>query len=130
VHAAVARRQLFEFLQKNLEEKTEALHELIEKDLEERFIRSPDESTDPAAPGGDPSSSTPLAGDTTMTSAVDIGLATDTTAPWPRRPNDEDLEAFRSKFSEFRSYVTNYHHVTEKFLHQILTDIKDKNIAL
>ncbi|EER03653.1 ankyrin repeat and ibr domain containing protein, putative [Perkinsus marinus ATCC 50983] len=74
VHAAVARRQLFEFLQKNLEEKTEALHELIEKDLEERFIRSPDESTDPAAPGGDPSSSTPLAGDTTMTSAVDIGL--------------------------------------------------------
>lgn len=57
----------------------EALHELIEKDLEERFIRSPDESTDPAAPGGDPSSSTPQAGDTTMTSAVDIGMAADTT---------------------------------------------------
>ncbi|KAF4682521.1 hypothetical protein FOZ63_025237 [Perkinsus olseni] len=54
---------------------------------------------------------------------------TDAADAWPRRPNDEDIDTFKGKFNEFRSYVTNYHHVTEKFLHQILTDIKEESIA-
>ncbi|KAF4676981.1 hypothetical protein FOL47_003978 [Perkinsus chesapeaki] len=125
INDTVARRQLFEFLQKNLEEKTEALHELIEKDLEERFIRSPEDS-DPAltsAVDHQPPSSAQV-GDAAMPDAHE-GPAP---ASSPRRPNDEDLENFKNKFTDFRSYVTNYHHVTEKFLHQILTDIKDKSI--
>ncbi|KAF4656196.1 hypothetical protein FOZ61_007126 [Perkinsus olseni] len=128
-----ARRQLFEFLQKNLEEKTEALHELIEKDLEERFVRSPDDAdVVPVAPNsGDPSSSSTIVCDTSMCDVQDSAASsgTDAAAAWPRRPNDEDIDTFKSKFSEFRSYVTNYHHVTEKFLHQILTDIKEESIA-
>jgi ariadne-1 len=69
---------LFEFLQKNLEEKTDNLHELLEKDL---LLSKVDDS---AAASG---------------------------------------QSVREKFMEFRSHVTNFSSVTQKFLAQILKDL-------
>merc|ERR1712107_560669 len=74
-------KNLFEHLQKNLEEKIDRLHEMLEKDFEQIFSDS-----DPARPGSD--------------------------------------EA-HAKFMEFRSHVTNFTNVTQKFLFQILTDLGD-----
>lgn len=67
-------KNLFEYLQKNLEEKTDRLHEMIEKDFD------------------------------TLT---------------------EDLvaESKHSKFMDFRSLVTNFTNVTQRFLTQIVKDV-------
>lgn len=73
---ASADKNLFEHLQKNLEEKTDYLHEMIEKDLDAIFHQDM-ESTGNA----------------------------------------------KDKFMEFRSHVTNFTNVTQKFRTQILTDL-------
>merc|ERR1712113_1351361 len=73
-------KNLFEHLQKNLEEKTDCLHEMLEKDLEAKFFNN----EKPFAPG------------------------------------DPDMH---SDFMEFRSHVTNYTNVTQKFRGQIITDL-------
>jgi len=73
-------KNLFEHLQKNLEEKTDRLHEMIEKDLD--------------------------------------GIFHDT--------DQENLESngeAHQKFMEFRSHVTNFTSVTQKFRERILTDL-------
>merc|ERR1711870_158614 len=67
-------KNLFEHLQKNLEEKTDCLHEMLEKDFDSTFFNNDD-------------------------------------------PN------IGSKFKDFRSHVTNFTNVTQKFLAQILTDL-------
>lgn len=70
-------KNLFEHLQKQLEEKTDNLHEMLEKDFGQFF-------------------------------------------------KEEDLansEEHKSKFMNFRSHVTNYTNVTQKFLDQIMKDL-------
>jgi len=70
---------LFEFLQKNLEQKTDCLHEMLEKDFDGIFFS-----------------------------------------------NEADKLASseaHAKFMEFRSHVTNFTNVTQKFRDQILTDL-------
>lgn len=71
-------KHLFEHLQKNLEEKTDRLHELLERDLESFFNQE--------------------------------------------APTTGSQEA-QTKFREFRSHVTNFTNVTQKFLVQILQDL-------
>lgn len=71
-------KNLFEHLQKNLEEKTDCLHEMLERDFETFF------SEDALAAGS---------------------------------------QDAHSKFMDFRSHVTNFTNVTQKFLVQILTDL-------
>merc|ERR1712151_989257 len=70
-------KNLLEHLQKNLEEKTDCLHEMLEKDLEAKFFSK-----------------------CTMTASE-----------------------MHEKFMEFRSHVTNFTNVTQKFRNQILTDL-------
>lgn len=70
-------KNLFEHLQKHLEEKTDCLHEMLERDFEQFFDSEEALST----------------------------------------------EEQKTKFMEFRSHVTNYTNVTQKFLKQILTDL-------
>merc|ERR1719277_2633707 len=72
-------KNLFEHLQKHLEEKTDCLHEMLEKELDNSFFS---EEKSAIAP--------------------------------------EDVP---QKFREFRSKVTNYTNVTQKFLTQIMTDL-------
>eukprot|EP00397_Hematodinium_sp_SG-2012_P020182 GEMP01020779.1.p1 GENE.GEMP01020779.1~~GEMP01020779.1.p1 ORF type:complete len:593 (+),score=132.02 GEMP01020779.1:24-1781(+) len=76
-------KELFEFFQKNLEQKTEQLQELIEKDFESFFKKK----------------------------ASDGGSA------------DDELNA-TLEFREFRSHVTNFTNVTQKFLMRILLDVE------
>mmetsp|Transcript_128463 Transcript_128463/g.286240 ORF Transcript_128463/g.286240 Transcript_128463/m.286240 type:complete len:329 (-) Transcript_128463:60-1046(-) len=73
-------KALFEDLQKNLEEKTDRLHEMLEKDFDAIFF-----SNDAVLVAG-------------------------------------GAEA-HAKFMEFRSHVTNFTNVTQKFLSQILHDL-------
>jgi len=73
-------KNLFEHLQKNLEEKTDCLHEMLEKDFDDIFFKKED--------------------------SLGIGSA----------------EAHK-KFMDFRSHVTNFTNVTQKFRDQILTDL-------
>jgi len=72
-------KNLFEHLQKHLEEKTDSLHEMLERDLE-KFLNSENQESD--------------------------------SSPENHR-----------KFMEFRSHVTNYTNVTQKFLTQIMSDL-------
>jgi len=72
---------LFEYLQKNLEQKTDCLHEMLEKDFDGIFFSN---EADKLGPGS--------------------GEA-------------------HAKFMEFRSHVTNFTNVTQKFRDQILTDL-------
>lgn len=76
-----AENNLFEYLQKNLEQKTDRLHEMLEKDLD---------------------------GIISNESECKLGLSSS--------------EA-HAKFMEFRSNVTNFTNVTQKFRDQILTDL-------
>lgn len=80
LETAGAEKNLFEHLQKNLEEKTDLLHEMLEKDLEAKFF------------------------------------ANDT--PFP--PQDPEMHTM---FMEFRSHVTNFTNVTQKFREQILSGL-------
>merc|ERR1712032_789358 len=73
-------KNLFEHLQKNLEEKTDNLHEMLEKEIDTMFFNE-----------------------------------SDTTSPRGQEAH--------SKFMNFRSHVTNYTNVTQKFLAQILHDL-------
>jgi ariadne-1 len=75
-------KNLFEFLQKNLEEKTDLLHELLERQLHE--IGAPSKVEDAAMGSG---------------------------------------QSVKEKFMDFRSHVTNFTNVTQKFLTQILQDL-------
>lgn len=70
-------KNLFEYLQRNLEEKTDNLHELLEKDFNLITLDGQDASS-----GGS--------------------------------------ESPHAKFMDFRSHVTNFSNVTQKFLQQIL----------
>merc|ERR1719422_815434 len=70
-------KNLFEHLQKQLEEKTDNLHEMLEKDFGQ-FFKEED------------------------------------------LPNSEEHKV---KFMNFRSHVTNYTNVTQKFLDQIMKDL-------
>mmetsp|Transcript_35458 Transcript_35458/g.101944 ORF Transcript_35458/g.101944 Transcript_35458/m.101944 type:complete len:551 (-) Transcript_35458:170-1822(-) len=73
-------KNLFEHLQKNLEEKTDCLHEMLEKNFDGIFFNNEDS----LGPGS--------------------------------------AEA-HDKFMEFRSHVTNFTNVTQKFRDQILSDL-------
>jgi len=73
-------KNLFEHLQKNLEVKTDSLHEMLEKDFDGIFFNSEDT----------------------------LG------------PGSSEAHA---KFMEFRSHVTNFTNVTQKFRDQILQDL-------
>merc|ERR1740121_15310 len=77
---ASAEKNLFEHLQKNLEEKTDCLHEMLEKDLDAKFFSNEN----------------------------------------PYRPGDPEMHAL---FMDFRSHVTNFTNVTQKFREQILTGL-------
>jgi ariadne-1 len=81
-------KNLFEYLQKNLEEKTDNLHELLEKNFKEVFN-------------------------------VD---GQDASSGWTESPH--------AKFMVFRSHVTNFSNVTQKFLQQILNDLGFENSLL
>lgn len=75
-------KNLFEYLQRNLEEKNDLLHEMLEKELQIFLKREKD-------------------------------------------PGEESLpkEVVQKQFMEFRSKVTNFTNVTQKFLTQILQDL-------
>jgi len=73
-------KNLFEHLQKHLEEQTDSLHEMLEKEFDQIFF-NPDQ---PLVPAG---------------------------------------EEVHKKFMDFRSRVTNFTNVTQKFLTQIMTDL-------
>lgn len=75
-------KNLFEFLQKNLEEKTDNLHEMLEKDFDTIFMQ---EAAECSSSGGS--------------------------------------ESAHARFMDFRSHVTNFANVTQKFLTQILADL-------
>lgn len=74
-------KNLFEFLQKNLEEKTDLLHEMLEKDVDKTFFDQEE-------------------GEAALTN-----------------------EQAKSKFMDFRSKMTNFTNVTQKFREQILADL-------
>lgn len=76
-------KPLFEYLQKNLEMKTDNLHEMLEKDLDKIFFTEEAQSTNAA-------------------------------------------EA-HEKFKNYRSHVTNFTNVTQKFMAQILQDLGNPN---
>jgi len=71
-------KNLFEHLQKHLEEKTDSLHEMMEQTLDNLFFNTEELPTPEEAP---------------------------------------------RKFREFRSHVTNFTNVTQKFLTRIMTDL-------
>jgi ariadne-1 len=73
-------KNLFEHLQKNLEEQTDHLHERLEMDFDNQFFN-----------------------------AEDQGSLT--------------KEEAKARFMQFRSHVTNYTNVTQKFREQILADL-------
>mmetsp|Transcript_50405 Transcript_50405/g.113323 ORF Transcript_50405/g.113323 Transcript_50405/m.113323 type:complete len:546 (-) Transcript_50405:161-1798(-) len=73
-------KNLFEHLQKNLEEKTDCLHEMLEKDFDTIFF-SGEENCGPTS------------------------------------------QEAHAKFMDFRSHVTNFTNVTQKFRDHILTDL-------
>lgn len=87
-------KNLFEHLQRNLEEKNDFLHEMLEKELD-TFLRSDKD-------------------------LLDINVVS--------APATEDSlallkEKLDTQFKEFRTRVTNFTNVTQKFLTQILTDL-------
>ena len=86
-------KELFEYLQTNLEELTDRLHEYIEKDLG-MYVRhgNPEEAEGSASEH--PPSSLP-----------------------------ENREEAKLKFFEFRSQVSNQCNVTRKFFHKIVSDL-------
>merc|ERR1719401_1063408 len=83
-------KNLFEYLQKNLEEKTDNLHELLEKDIKDYL---------PNKDGKDKNA---------MSSATPNGCL------------DDSDKSIKEKFMQFRSNVTNFSSVTKKFMEEIL----------
>jgi len=87
-------KNLFEHLQKNLEEKTDNLHEMLEKDFENIFFSQEAEGS--------------IEGKDANSTGAKIAI-----------PREEKI----AKFMEFRMHVTNFTNVTQKFLTQILLDL-------
>lgn len=99
-------KELFEYLQKNLEEFTDRLHEYIEKDLQQ-FLDQPkvDEPISSVRSGTPPTPSR------------------SSTPPIVTPPEPIDVEEQRLKFFDFRSTVTNQCSVTRKFFKQIMEEL-------
>jgi len=130
-------KNLFEHLQRNLEEKVDNLHEMLEKDFDSIYFSQAAAS----APGGASVPASPASGPApppTSASAAGGGCAspmlTSTSAEMPPEvPRTSSgrissgggfvQDGPHAKFMEFRSHVTNFTNVTRKFMAQILTDL-------
>ena len=101
-------KELFEYLQKNLEEFTDRLHEYIEKDLQQ-FLDQPKVE--------EPANSVRSRSGTPPTPSRSV------TPPPATPPEPIDVEEMRLKFFDFRSTVTNQCSVTRKFFKQIMEEL-------